>query len=298
MSTDCALGAGGPASNTLACDNRAAASVSPTGESASAAAGPASRSIYSGRAKEPTSRRHSAPSPDSVLRAFNTWAFKREQPSDPQLMRQVVSESIAAEAPLPFVLYWGKGPRSRLDEPDVKCLDHLTALCMRVRTVYTSGAAITLIFTDTHAELNGHSLQSTAEYFGAIDLAARERGFVSCRLSELLRNAQSAGALGPPDEPMSDELHRRLCICAAKWFHGEGTPEQGAEKYYQLNMMEKRAVGLAFPRSIFITFNGSEFRNIFPAQLPIFYMYSIRRGISVKPWFLPAAPAGLRTKAC
>ena len=51
-------------------------------------------------------------------------------------------------------------------------------------------------------------------------------------------------------------------------------------------MIERRAVELTFPRSIFVTFNGSEFRGLFPQRLPIFYMYSLRRGVSVKPWFL------------
>jgi hypothetical protein len=56
-------------------------------------------------------------------------------------------------------------------------------------------------------------------------------------------------------------------------------------------MIERRAVELAFPSSIFVTFNGSELRSLFPDNLPIFYMYSVRRGISSKPWFLPGAPA-------
>jgi len=52
-------------------------------------------------------------------------------------------------------------------------------------------------------------------------------------------------------------------------------------------MVEKRAVELAFPHSIFVTFNGSEFRSLFPENMPIFFMYSIKRGVSAKPWFLP-----------
>jgi hypothetical protein len=58
-----------------------------------------------------------------------------------------------------------------------------------------------------------------------------------------------------------------------------------------MNMIEKRAVELAFPRAIFITFSGSHLRCLFPARLPIFYMYSMRRGTSVKPWFLAAESA-------
>jgi hypothetical protein len=52
-------------------------------------------------------------------------------------------------------------------------------------------------------------------------------------------------------------------------------------------MLEKRAVELAFPNAVFITFNGSEFRCLFPDRMPIFYMYSLKRGVAVKPWFLP-----------
>ena len=44
---------------------------------------------------------------------------------------------------------------------------------------------------------------------------------------------------------------------------------------------------LAFPNAVFITFNGSEFRCLFPDRMPIFYMYSLKRGVAVKPWFLP-----------
>src|SRR3954469_4268497 len=48
------------------------------------------------------------PSPEQVLQAFNTWAFKREQPSDPQLMRQPKLQAIRRSEPLSFALYWGK----------------------------------------------------------------------------------------------------------------------------------------------------------------------------------------------
>jgi L-tyrosine isonitrile synthase len=100
--------------------------------------------------------------------------------------------------------------------------------------------------------------------------------------------AEEANAVNLVDEEISDEMMQRLGACAAKWFRGEGTVEQGAARYLQMNMIEKRAVQFAFPRSVFVTFNGSEFRSLFPERMPIFYMYSLRRGVGVKPWFLPA----------
>src|SRR5664279_4034765 len=106
---------------------------------------------------------------EKVLRSFNTWAFKREQPSDPLLTLQIISESIALGEPIPFVLYWGKGPRCTLAEADTTCLDYLAGLSGRVHAAYGPGAALKLIFTDTHAELNGHSLQSITGYFAEVD---------------------------------------------------------------------------------------------------------------------------------
>ncbi|NOU06612.1 MAG: hypothetical protein HOO99_10560, partial [Hyphomicrobiaceae bacterium] len=37
---------------------------------------------------------------------------------------------------------------------------------------------------------------------------------------------------------------------------------------------------------IFITFNNSKHRPLFPAKMPIFYMYALKKGIAKKPWFL------------
>jgi L-tyrosine isonitrile synthase len=145
-----------------------------------------------------------------------------------------------------------------------------------------------LIFTDTHAELNGHSPVNIRKYFGDIEAGAAERGFDTCRLSELTGKVV---AVDPIDDHVPEDVAQRLAASARKWYGGEGTPEQGAMKYYRMNMIEKQAVELAFPRAIFITFNGSDLRSLFPSRLPIFYMYSLRRGSSVKPWFLPSETA-------
>jgi L-tyrosine isonitrile synthase len=224
---------------------------------------------------------------DGVIRSFNTWAFKREQPADPHLMSQTVSGAISRGEPVSFVLYWGKGPRCRPAEPELQCLDYLAAMAGRVREAYAPGAAIKLIFTDTHAELNGHSRDCIRAYFARVGMAAADRGFGWCRLSELTAKAKMI-ASDPDDEVAPEDTLLRLSNSARKWYRGGGTAEEGALNYYQMNMIEKRTVELAFPRSIFVTFSGSELRSLFPKGLPIFYMYSVRRGISSKPWFLPS----------
>jgi hypothetical protein len=238
--------------------------------------------IHTGR---PTKR---AATPENILQAFNTWAFKREQPDNVQSLLAAISAATQVARSVPFVLYWGKGPRCELDLPDTACLDYLGMLGARVRKVYEPGATFKLIFTDTHATLNGHAPQDMEAYFGAVEGAARERGFDGCWLSELVFAAEAADAVNLTDEVIPPEMLQKLGACAAKWFRGEGTVEEGAARYLQMNMVEKRAVQFAFPQAIFITFNGSEYRSLFPEHMPIFYMYSLRRGMSVKPWFLPA----------
>jgi L-tyrosine isonitrile synthase len=227
----------------------------------------------------------------NVLRAFNTWTFKREQPSDPELLLRVAAEAIAARKPIPFLLYWGKGPRHAVAPPDQRCLDFLASLAERVRGAYAPGAAMRLILTDTHAELNGHTAQNIAKYYDDIRSEAQLRGFDTCLLGQLVKSAGSLATAAPLDDVVSAKMLESLIASAQKWYRGDATPEEGAVAYLRMNLIEQRVVERAFPNSIFVTFNGSQLRPLFPRQLPIFYMYSLKRGVAVKPWFMSAEPA-------
>jgi hypothetical protein len=235
-----------------------------------------------------TPKPDAGPSAEKVLRSFNTWAFKREQPSDPKLMLQFISQAIARKEPIKFVLYWGKGPRHDARAPEAQCLDFLANLASHVKAVYAPGAAIKLILTDTHAGLNGHSPDDIRRYFNDIENLAGQRGFETCWMGRLVEAAGSLAIAAPVDDIVSPETLSSLVASAGKWYRGGGTPEDGALKYFRMNLIEQRVVERTFPDAIFVTFNGSGLRSIFPQQMPIFYMYSLRRGVGVKPWFLPS----------
>lgn len=231
--------------------------------------------------------------PITIIKSFNTWAYKREQPSEPDRLLDVVARAVEIGVPLEFVLYWGKGPRSHIAAADLQCLDYISAMFQRIQSSYIAGVKATIILTDTHAEHNGHAALSIALYFKAVTAAASERGIATVRLKELINRATTlqAGALPMPQA----ETLERLQQCAAKWYRGEGSSMEGAAQYYRMNMGEKQAVGNAFPDATFITFNGSEFRDLFPEHMPIFYMYSMRKGTSVKPWFIGVDRPGCAT---
>ena len=228
------------------------------------------------------------PLAEAILKSFNTWAYKREQPSDLDAILRAIEMRAAAEQPIDFVLYWGKGPRDTLAPPDRQCLDYLATMGQRIAAVYSAGAHFTLLLTDTHARLNGHAESAIASYFEAVSRAAGERGMACVRLGQLVARlpAELSDAAGIPHDAAAGGILDMLGTCAAKWYRGGDDVAEGARRYLAMNMVERLAVETQFPQSIFITFNGSAYRSIFPQRLPVFYMYSLRRGTSVKPWFL------------
>lgn len=219
----------------------------------------------------------------AVLRSFNTWAFKRAQPSEPDLLAQVVASRIGHNEPISFVLYWGKGPRATVAAPEFACLDYLATMGARIANVYEPGARFNLCLTDTHARLNGHSEESIDWYFDAVAEAAQERGMACERLSRLTEGLKpNSASEAHADQQMLESLER----CAARWYRGTGDLREGARTYLEMNRLESRAVASNYRGSIFITFNGATYRDLFPASMPVFYMYSLRRGTAVKPWFM------------
>ena len=121
-----------------------------------------------------------------VYAAFNTWAFKRQQPTEPKLLLRFVERAVQRQLPIEFVLYWGKGPRHALAHPERECLRFLHQMTARIANVYAPGAKIVLIGTDTHAILNGHSRNSLDAYFAQLSRAANEHGFSFRHLSEIV----------------------------------------------------------------------------------------------------------------
>jgi hypothetical protein len=220
----------------------------------------------------------------AVFASFNTWAFKREQPSDPDRIVATIAGAIASERPVRFVLYWGKGPRPVVGTPERSCIAYLGRLLGRVATAHPPGGHLELVFTDTHALLNGHSVASTESYLQSVRQACDALPVTCTRLSSI------CSALPDPsgvEEPADEALLTLLEPSAARWYRGSGGPRAGAERYLAMNLAEKRAVEATFPDAIFLTFNGSALRGLFPDRLGIFYMYSIKKGVADKPWFMP-----------
>ena len=223
---------------------------------------------------------------EALVQAFNSWAFKREQPDSAEKLRRLAFLAVEKATPLAFVLYWGRGPRADVAAPERQCLDYLTALVGRVEARHPPGAQLTLICTDTHARLNGYGSLSTQRYFRQVTAAAGLHGFKTCFLSDLVTWAQDRIDETQAQAQAPQDTLEGLTASAAKWYRGAASIEEGARRYFSANMIERQAVEVAFPHAVFVTFNGSEQRPLFPETMPVFYMYSVRRGVAVKPWFM------------
>jgi hypothetical protein len=218
-----------------------------------------------------------------IFESFNTWKYKREHPNKEKML-EVILRAVRARASIHFLMYWGKGDRSVAGTREEAALSYLLQMLQPIKIRYVNGVKVTLILTDTHAELNGNTRSQMEEYFtSVIDLAA-PAGIETVYLSKLAPfdeeqlSKQIAGVR--IDEDLFEVLLRSAGRHCKRY-----DPGLGAKLYYLQNKIEKHIIEEQFANKIFITYNGSELDDLLPSKLPMFYMYSMGKGTSVKPWF-------------
>lgn len=217
-----------------------------------------------------------------ILNAFNTWQFKREQPNSEKLFSAILS-AVENKSPVSFVMYWGKGDRTMPNERESQALLHLESMLNRIRQAYLPGSKVTLILTDTHTSLNGHSDDESKNYFLFIQKMAQEKSMNSVFFSEIIKLDEEKLLEMESDFKIPADVMTSLQTSASK--HSKKYSAQKAAKlYYLQNQLEKEAISKAFSGHIFLTYNGNNMNSLFPDDLPIFHMYSMSKGNSEKPW--------------
>lgn len=215
---------------------------------------------------------------EKILATFNTWQFKREQPQNAQSLLAAINKAMDNDQPIPFVLYWGKGEKNLPDTREEKALDQLKKISEHIRTIYPKGAHFTLIFTDTHAEHNGYSLDEIESYYKYIEKLCQPHRFDFIYMSKVC-----------PLQPVNAKGHipksvLRILTDSSQKHYKKSDYQKGAREYFQINQTEKQKIAECFADCIFLTYSGSDLNILFP-DLPIFYAYSTCKGCSEKPWF-------------
>lgn len=216
-----------------------------------------------------------------IFKSFNTWKFKREQPHTEDKFIQTISTRILNNESIKFVAYWGKGKRNKVSIPEKTGLEYLQSLFERIKNIYPKGVECSLIFTDTHAELNGHDPKNIKSYYQSLKKLAQAQNIKVILMSSLVSFHKNQLPTGSPPK----NLLKTLKKSSEKHYKGNQSNIEVAKVYYLQNQLEKEQVAKKFSDHIFLTYNSSEMNSLFPLELPIFYMYSLKKGVSEKPWF-------------
>lgn len=217
--------------------------------------------------------------------SMNTWKFKREQPEKPEKIIENILLSIKAQKPIKFVMYWGKGEKDLAGDAEINAIQFLNEMSAAISINYLPGVNITLIFTDTHAELNGYTKDKIKKYFDSVIKLVKKYNIVTLYLSDLAKYDENMLSQKVKNLEINSKLLDILKNSSKKHYKKISDHDFGAKLYFLQNQIEKKEVEKKFADSIFLTYNGSDLDGILPAKLPIFYMFSTGKGTSIKPWF-------------
>jgi len=220
-----------------------------------------------------------------ILDSFNTWKFKREQPNTPEKVMESILKNIRAKTPINFVMYWGKGEKDIVGNEEIEAIKYLDEMLNQIKVMYLPGVKTTFIFTDTHAELNGYSKNKIQKYYDSVEKLAKRYDIESLYLSQLAKYNEENLFIQIENAKINPELFATLKDSSEKHCKKLKDHALGAKLYFLQNQIEKKEIEKKFAGSIFLTYNGSNLNEILPTELPIFYMYSMRKGTSIKPWF-------------
>ena len=230
---------------------------------------------------------------EEVLASLNSWRFKRAQSGELGAVREIVQHALVRGRPMPFLSYWGCGPRDGLADVDEAALQRLHDYLQGALRLPAAPPRLTLILTDVHAHNNGIPADRMERYFAAIGERAHELGMVTVRLGELWREAglrmdEVRAALDHPEardrwaaEPLRPQLIRQAERHVAPGLDAE----EAARFYLHACRCEGLAIAARYPGHVFLTYNPPKMDLLSP-PLPKLYLSSFKEGTSVKPWFV------------
>ncbi|HLD21645.1 MAG TPA: asparagine synthase C-terminal domain-containing protein, partial [Patescibacteria group bacterium] len=222
----------------------------------------------------------------TILDTFNTRKYKREQPNTEEKINELILKQIIENKPISFVMYWGKGDRNSISDIENIALQYVNDMLKPIQQIYNPGIQLILVFTDTHAELNGYSTVAIQEYFNSVRTLVAKYNFIEIILMSELVPYEEETLLQVAHKIADTDIPDVFYSSSEKHFQKNNDIQLGAKLYYLQNQLEKNSIEQHFADCIFMTYNSSTWDSIHPARLPIFYMYSLKRGTSIKPWFV------------
>jgi len=212
-----------------------------------------------------------------------------------------------------FVKYWGASNKSALDNYDYDALLNLFGFVRVVEKEYKMNVQLTLVFTDTHALLNGYSRDGYREYYKQLRSILNKFNYIHIFMSDIikpylrLQGMEDTSKLitflinrSKKDEMLAtlkrtdsfQLLKRSASKHSCRYFESQrygdwsfDTPDQSAYAYILLNQIEAAYIGTKFLQNIFLTYMSESETELIAPHLPSVQLFSYRSGIRSRPWF-------------
>lgn len=215
---------------------------------------------------------------------------------------------------LRFISYWGGSDKKHPDKYDFDALLNLFGFLRVIEKHYRMDAQLTLIFTDTHALLNGYKPDDYKSYFKGIRNTVNQFNYTHVLMSEVLmpfaksHHLRDMNALinsiinenrkhNIPEFLKGRESFELLKKSANKHSHrylnnqffGDlrfNSTAESAYAYITLNQIEKQYVEKNFFQSVFLTYTSDDEKELIAPDLPSLQIYSFSKGQRSRPWFM------------
>ena len=222
---------------------------------------------------------------DSVTCLYATRFFRKRPQITPALLRVVSGALHSPNSALKCLYIWGVHEKPLPDSDDDATIAHLQALLERIGSLLRVNLTMQIVIADSHGQLNEARSELSDQYARAITARLKVCGWGVLRMSDLWRDGDitltKVDELASHLDVASDAP--RLLTFAKLHYHG-ASAEQGARRYLAARLLERPVLSSRFEQHILLTPVEPALDSIQP-QLPIFHIWTRKKGCSAKPWF-------------
>lgn len=226
---------------------------------------------------------------EKVYRVITKRKFNRGKPLNSEEIRIRITQSIQRSKSIPFIAFWGVGPKNMHDVHDEKTCAFFQAIHKEVQEIYTPGIEYTFIFADKHGIHNGYEGVDIQSYIESMKELFRFYDYRWVILSDYwdcynisikkIERELSTKRSGWWDVVVNKEVMEKNALHC----NITHSPREAAMSYYVMRNLEKSMLETEFPESIFHAFSDPKLANVLP-NMPTLYLYA-REGWSNAPWF-------------
>ncbi len=224
------------------------------------------------------------------------------QPGDQERITEIFDQALEDGSPVELLMFWGQGQRDYVAAPEEMAAEFLAIALGNISSRISNDVVLNLVFCDSHIKFNGYEYSEEyqkqvtqlirdkfAEQSGNLvvkpHLMSEVAGYTPTKDGKSFKQYQEFEGMAASVE-LDPELQRSLTFAAMKNYKGQiEDPELAAKNYYLLNLFENGPLAEKFEGSIFLTYNNRLHKYITPEGMPTFYMNSLNKNTSMKPWF-------------